>query len=101
MDEQDRVAAFVAENGLKTDLAYRVLDLESEVGEVAKEVATSTDYGRNPEAAAVATDEIGDALFALLALAEAADVDADAALAESLAKYESRIESTGEAGSGQ
>ena len=101
MDEQDRVAAFVAEHGLETDLAYRVLDLESEVGEVAKEVATSTDYGRNPEAAAVATDEVGDALFALLALAEAADVDAGEALAESLAKYESRIESTGDAGSGQ
>jgi NTP pyrophosphatase (non-canonical NTP hydrolase) len=101
MDEQDRVAAFVAEHGLETDLAHRVLDLESEVGEVAKEVATSTDYGRNPEAAAVASDEVGDALFALLALAEAADVDADAALAESLAKYESRIESTGDAGSGQ
>ena len=101
MDEQDRVAAFVAEHGVETDLAYRVLDLESEVGEVAKEVATSTDYGRNPEAAAVATDEIGDALFALLALAEAADVDADEALDESLAKYESRIESTGDAGSGQ
>jgi NTP pyrophosphatase (non-canonical NTP hydrolase) len=101
MDEQDRVAAFVAEHGLETDLAYRALDLESEVGEVAKEVATSTDYGRNPEAAAVATDEIGDALFALLALAEAADVDADAALAESLAKYEARIASSGEVGSGE
>jgi len=101
MDEQDRVAAFVAEHGLETDLAYRALDLESEVGEVAKEVATSTDYGRNPEAAAVATDEIGDALFALLALAEAADVDAAEALDESLAKYEARIASSGEAGSGR
>ena len=101
MDEQDRVAAFVAEQGLETDLAYRALDLESEVGEVAKEVATSTDYGRNPEAAAVATDEIGDALFALLALAEAADVDAAEALDESLAKYEARIASSGEAGSGR
>ncbi|TKX58450.1 nucleotide pyrophosphohydrolase [Halorubrum sp. SS7] len=101
MDEQDRVAAFVAEHGLETDLAYRVLDLESEVGEVAKEVATSTDYGEDPDAAAIATDEVDDALFALLALADAADVDADAALDESLAKYESRIESSGDAGSGQ
>ena len=101
MDEQDRVAAFVAEYGLEADLAHRVLDLESEVGEVAKEVATSTDYGRTPEAAAIATDEIGDALFALLALADAADVDAGDALDESLAKYEARIESTGDAGSGQ
>ncbi|TKX75636.1 nucleotide pyrophosphohydrolase [Halorubrum sp. GN11_10-6_MGM] len=101
MDEQDRVAAFVAQHGLETDLAYRALDVESEAGEVAKEVLTSTDYGSDPDAAAVASDEIGDALFALLALADAAEVDADAALDESLAKYEARITSSGDAGSGQ
>jgi len=101
MDEQDRVAAFVAEHGLETDIAYRVLDLESEVGEVAKEVATSTDYGSDPDAAAIPSDELGDALFALLALAEAADVDAGDALAESLAKYETRIDASGDAGSGR
>ncbi|ELZ36779.1 MazG nucleotide pyrophosphohydrolase domain-containing protein [Halorubrum tebenquichense] len=101
MDEQDRVAAFVDEYGLETDLAYHVLDLESEVGEIAKEVTTSTDYGRDPAAAAVATDEVGDALFALLALAEAADIDASAALDEALAKYEARIESSGDPGSGE
>jgi len=101
MDEQDRVAAFVAEHGLETDLAYRVLDLESEVGEVAKEVATSTDYGSDPDAAAIASDELGDALFALLALAETADVDAGDALAESLAKYERRLDASGDAGSGR
>ena len=101
MNEQDRVAAFVDEYGLETDLAYHALDLESEVGEIAKEVTTSTDYGRSPSAASIATDEIGDALFALLALAEAADVDADEALDEALSKYEARIESSGDAGSGQ
>ncbi|WP_283403206.1 MazG-like family protein [Halorubrum sp. DM2] len=101
MNDQHRVAAFVEEHGLETDLAYRALDLESEVGEIAKEVATSTDYGRNPDAAAIATDEIGDALFALLALAETADVDAGEALDASLAKYEARIESSGDAGSGR
>ncbi|OYR40903.1 nucleotide pyrophosphohydrolase [Halorubrum sp. Ib24] len=101
MDEQDRVAAFVAEHGLETDLAYRVLDLESEVGEVAKEVATSTDYGSDPDAAAIASDELGDALFALLALAETADVDAGDALAESLAKYERRLDASADAGSGR
>ncbi|PSQ55442.1 nucleotide pyrophosphohydrolase [Halobacteriales archaeon SW_8_68_21] len=101
MNEQHRVAAFVDEYGLETDLAYRALDLESEIGEIAKEVATSTDYGRNPDAAAIASDEIGDALFTLLALAETADIDAGEALDESLAKYEARIESSGDAGSGQ
>ena len=100
MNAQDRVAAFVAEHGLETNLAYRVLDLESEVGEVAKEVTTSTGYGTDPEEATIADDEIGDVLFALLALAETAEVDAEAALSESLAKYAERIDDSGDAGSG-
>ena len=101
MEQQDRVAAFVDEHGLETDLAYRVLDLESEVGEIAKEVTTSTDYGSDPDAAAVAPDELGDALFALLALAAAAEIDADEALDEALGKYEARIDASGDAGSGR
>ncbi|WP_128905333.1 MazG nucleotide pyrophosphohydrolase domain-containing protein [Halorubrum amylolyticum] len=101
MDEQDRVAAFVDEHELDAHLAYRVLDLESEVGEIAKEVTTSTGYGAEPAEAAIASDEIGDALFALLALADAAEVDAADALDESLAKYEARIDESGDAGSGR
>ena len=101
MDEQDRVAAFVDEYGLETGLAYHALDLESEVGEIAKEVTTSTDYGRNPNAASIAADEVGDALFALLALAEAGDIDAADALDEALGKYEARIDSPGDPGSGE
>ncbi len=100
MDQQDRVATFLAEHDMESPLAYRVLDLESEVGEIAKEVTTSTEYGARPDAAAVATDEIGDALFALLAVADAADVDAGEALDVALDKYERRIEESGDAGSG-
>ncbi|MFQ3293124.1 MAG: NTP pyrophosphatase (non-canonical NTP hydrolase) [Halobacteriales archaeon] len=99
MDAQDRVATFVTDNDLEAPPAYRLLDLTSELGEVAEEMNESTTYGTNPEALAVAEDEIGDALFALLALAEQVDVDAEAALATALEKYETRIESTGGAGS--
>lgn len=99
MDEQERVAAFVEEHGLEAGLAYRVLDLESEVGEIATEVTTSTGYGTDPDEASIADDEVGDALLALLAVAENADVDAGAALETALAKYEDRIEATGGAGS--
>ncbi|WP_458206727.1 MazG nucleotide pyrophosphohydrolase domain-containing protein [Haladaptatus sp. NG-SE-30] len=81
--------------------AYRLLDLASEVGELAKDANESTDYGADPDAIAVNADEVGDALFALLSLAESLDIDAGAALTEAMAKYESRIEATGEAGSGQ
>jgi len=99
MDAQDRVAAFVAEKDLEAPPAYRLLDLASELGELGKEINESTDYGTDPDAVAVAEDEVGDALFALLALAEAVDVEADAALETALAKYEDRIERKGSAGS--
>jgi len=101
MDEQQRVAAFVRENDLETDPAYRLLDLVSELGEVAKDVAESTDYGDSPGDIAVHPDEIGDTLFSLLALAEGLDVDASAALDEALAKYEGRIDETRTPSSGR
>jgi NTP pyrophosphatase (non-canonical NTP hydrolase) len=99
MDEQEAVAAFVAEHDLEAPPAYRLLDLVSEVGELAKEAAESTDYGGEPAGLAVAEDELGDALFALLALAESLDADAGAALAVALEKYERRLSETGDPGS--
>ncbi len=98
MDEQRRVAEFVAAHDLGTEPAHRVLDLVSEVGEVAKEVNVSTDYGAGDDVE-IAADELGDALFALLALAEAVDVDAGEALETAIAKYEARLEASGDAGS--
>ena len=99
MDEQARVAAFLATHDLDAAPAYRLLDLASEVGELAKDANESSGYGTEPEAVSVSADEIGDALFALLALAESVDVDAGDALDGALAKYERRIESSGGPGS--
>ncbi|MFP9192457.1 MazG-like family protein [Natronosalvus vescus] len=100
LDAQHRVAAFLEANDLETGPSYRVLDLVSEVGEVAKEVNTSTNYGDDPEAVDIARDEIGDTLFALLALCVEADIDAGAAFEEALEKYERRLDAGGSAGSG-
>ncbi|SNR59456.1 MazG nucleotide pyrophosphohydrolase domain-containing protein [Halorubrum vacuolatum] len=100
MEQQERVAAFIDRHGLDCPLAHRVLDLESEVGELAKEVLVSTDYGDRPDDAAIAVDELGDALFALLALAESAGVDAEEALDVALGKYRQRLDESGDAGSG-
>ena len=100
MPEQRRVARFLADNELDADPAYRVLDLAAEVGEVAADAAKSSGYGADPAALSVNEDELGDALFALLAVCEGLDVDAGEALETSLAKYESRIAETGGAGSG-
>lgn len=99
MNEQRLVADFVEHHDLQAPPAYRALDLVSEVGEVAKEINLSTGYGDLDEVA-VASDEIGDCLFTLLALAETVGVDAGEALEEAIEKYESRLEDTGDAGSG-
>ena len=101
MDEQSRVASFVAENELEAPAAYRLLDAVSELGEVSKAVCTSTAYGDVPADVAVPEDELGDALFALLALCVELDVDAGTALETSLSKYENRLTETGDAGSGE
>ncbi|AUV82357.1 nucleotide pyrophosphohydrolase [Salinigranum rubrum] len=91
MEEQRRVAAFVERHDIEAPPAFRLLDLVSELGEVAKNATESTDYGDDPEALTLDSDEVGDVLFALLALADSADIDAGDALDEALAKYERRI----------
>ena len=68
---------------------------------MAKELCTSTEYGDDPSAVDVSDDELGDALFALLELCDALEVDAEAALEASLAKYEERLVQSGGAGSGE
>lgn len=99
MDAQDRVARVVAEHELAAPPAYRILDLASEVGEVAKEAAVASDYGEQPEGVEIAEDEVGDVLFALLALCDELDIDAEAALDTAITKYESRIDAGGDPGS--
>jgi NTP pyrophosphatase (non-canonical NTP hydrolase) len=99
---QGAVAAFVEENGLEAPVYARALDLVSEVGEPAKEVLEGTDYGRAPfEAPEGWTWELGDALFALVCLANSTGVDLEAALKAALEKYRGRLEFRGDAGSGR
>jgi NTP pyrophosphatase (non-canonical NTP hydrolase) len=99
MDEQERVAEFIDDHDLRAPVTYRTLDLTAEVGEIAAAVAKSTAYGAEEGAVSVPEDEVGDALFALLALAEGLDIDARAALDNAVSKYERRIESDGGPGS--
>ena len=101
MDEwQQRVAAFAQHHGLLHDPATHALDLVSEVGEVAKEILRATSYGDRPlQSSAELNDEIGDALYSLLALAESCGVDAGASLDAALGKYERRLGQRDTAGS--
>jgi len=99
--EQEQVAAFVADHDMGSDPAYRVLDLAAEVGEIAADATKSTDWGDDQKALDVKRDEISDALFSLLAVADALDVDAGEALDDALGKYRRRIRETGNASSGK
>ena len=99
-DWQRRVTDFARQHDLLHDPTAHVLDLVSEVGEVAKEVLLFTDYGRRaPQSRPQLADELGDALYSLLTLAEACGVDAGAALDAALEKYERRLTERGEPGS--
>jgi NTP pyrophosphatase (non-canonical NTP hydrolase) len=98
---QQRVADFGRRHDILHEPLVHALDLASEVGELAKEVLVATDYGRQralprPQLG----DELGDALYSLLALAEACGVDAGVALDAALEKYERRLAEQGKAGSG-
>lgn len=99
MPQQRRVAQFLDEHGMDADPAYRILDLAAEVGEVAADAAKSSQYGESPDDLAVTDGELGDALFALLALADELGMDAGDALAASMETYERRVDETGAAGS--
>jgi NTP pyrophosphatase (non-canonical NTP hydrolase) len=97
---QRGVASFVAAHGLEIPLELRLLDLVSEVGELAKEPLTATDYGQRPfEAGDDWASELGDALFSLICLANSSGVDLQAALAATLDKYAARLTRSGTAAS--
>ncbi len=89
---QQRVAAFMRRHELEHSATVHVLDLVSEVGELAKEVLLATDYGAEGLASSSGLlEELGDSLYSLLAVAEVCDLDADDALARVLEKYENRL----------
>jgi NTP pyrophosphatase (non-canonical NTP hydrolase) len=100
-DRQRQVAAFVDEHDLEAPPEFRLLDIASEVGELTTDANESTGYGASPDDLEIESDEIGDVLFALLALADDLEIDADAALEEALEKYERRLEDGGSPGSGE
>lgn len=95
---QDLVDAF----DLRTGVEARLLDLQSEVGEVAKEALKATRYGREPFSPTSGwRGELADVFFALACLANATSVDLETALDEALAKYRARLAARGDAGSGR
>ncbi|NIV29861.1 MAG: nucleotide pyrophosphohydrolase [Anaerolineae bacterium] len=100
MGFQRRCSAFLTRHGLGHAPQIHALDLVSEVGEVAKALLEGCEYGEQAlQPTAALEEELGDAFFSLVALAESLDVDLETALDKALSKYETRIAERGNAGS--
>lgn len=98
---QQQTRDFIDQNDLQAPPEYRLLDLFSEVGELAKDANTSSNYGSTPTDLTLNEDEIGDVLFALLALATDQNIDIDEAFQQALTKYETRVAETESPASGR
>jgi len=100
-ESQEKVWAFATRYGLLRAPELHLLDLLAEVGEVAKAILTASDYGQHaPKLSPQLAEELGDAGYALFALACAVEVDLETALEQALAKYEARLKERGDPGSG-
>jgi NTP pyrophosphatase (non-canonical NTP hydrolase) len=98
---QKKVASFTENYKLEIAVPFRLLDLMSEAGELAKENLKSSNYGRTDFAPSVSwAEEVGDVFFALLCIANSTNLDLEEALSVVLDKYQKRLNITGQAGSG-
>lgn len=80
----------------------RVLDIQSEFGELSKEILKATSYGTKPFF--VTEDfkmEFGDVLYSMLSLACEVGVDAEECLKMAIKKYSDRIDAKKDMGSGR
>jgi NTP pyrophosphatase (non-canonical NTP hydrolase) len=99
---QQRVADFVDEHKLAASVETRLLDLLSELGEVAKEALKGSQYGKSGFTATPDWEqELADAFFSLICIANMTGVDLDSALDKVLEKYQTRLGARGDAGSGR
>ena len=78
----------------------RLLDIQSELGEIAKEYLKNSNYGTN--SFQLTNDfimEYGDVLYSFLSLAEELNIDANQALDKVIEKYTNRIKKYNSMGS--
>lgn len=82
-------------------LTARLLDIQSELGELAKEYLKSSEYGLNEfELKEDFELELGDVLYSLLSLANELKIDANLAIDKVLEKYKNRLKEKDNIGSG-
>ena len=96
MKSQDEVKEFTKKNRLSASPEVHMLDLMSEVGEIAKEILKATDYGKKEfKSREELKSELGDAFYSLLTVANACNVDLEQALKLVLNKYKKRLQKGG------
>ena len=97
---QKRILAFVRKYNLEHSPEISALDLVSEVGEIAKEILKSSNYGKRPsQQREEMKAEIGDAFYSLINLANTHKIDLEEALNLAFKKYEERLRKRGAVGS--
>jgi NTP pyrophosphatase (non-canonical NTP hydrolase) len=98
---QMRVLNFEESHKLKATPEVRVLDLLSELGEVAKELVKGSNYGK--EKLSLDRDkwemELGDVFYGIITLSNGTHVDLEQALDKTIRKMEARIVAKGHPGS--
>ncbi|MBI3158088.1 MAG: MazG-like family protein [Chloroflexi bacterium] len=101
-DYQTKVAYFISAYDLNAPPAARLLDLVSELGEIAKEALKASDYGKADFQPTPAwEEELSDAFFSLVSLANQTGVNLETGLEGVLAKYAARFADRGHPGSGR
>lgn len=92
-DLQKKVRNFCQSNNLNSSIEHRMLDLTSEVGELAKELLKISNYGSKPiEFKPEFQEELGDVFYSLITVANYFNIDMSNALEEALKKYQKRAE---------
>ena len=80
----------------------RLLDIQSELGELAKEYLKASKYGTNDFVVNEKFEiEFGDVLYCLLSLANELNIDAEKCLDSAIDKYKNRIIKNNSMGSGK
>ena len=102
---QNKVKNFNDNKGVHTrpmSVSARIMDINSEMGELAKEYLKATNYGTQDFQ--ITEDfimEYGDVLYSLLSLANEVNIDANHSLDMILDKYQKRISQNNDMGSGR
>ena len=89
---QDKIKKFCENHNISAPTEHRVLDIISELEEVAKEVLKMSNYGKDKlKYREELKEELGDLLYPIIILANEYEIDLEDALEKVLEKYKKRL----------